>query len=881
MIIDRQQIYHLIFSFETDMREMCRKYIVSYQPISEVLNPEEIANATERLARDKGNSGVDLLDYLDLRPTYDLLNRHRGDLPESLAKEIRELTSSLEIIVPVRQRIMHARPLGPGDGEKIWTAFNGFTQRQWERLHESLRQVRDPNWLAQAAVVPVVPDEILHNLPMPDYDETGLFGREGDVDNVVKLITSRTASVVTITGEGGIGKTALALEVANRLLDLPEPQLDAILWVSLKKERLTGVGVKQIRNAVLTIQGAAESLGAELVSDFTGGVQELGEILEDLNVLICFDNLETISGEEFVYLYENLPPSIKYLVTSRNGVGQIERRYQLSPLSEQAALSLLNYLIKVREVNSLRGVSYAARKEIVKELRYSPLAVKWFVLAADAGRPALETIKNQDELLVFCVESVYRNLSNTSRTVLIGLDAVGKESSLSEIAIIVGEPVLVVSRSVQELAQGSLVVSRIDPEHDMETYIALTETAQKYLRLVVPVDDPERLRIADNELEYRLDEERRAKDASSRVLNPVIVRGRTPADSPTCQVLRRALLASHNRDQETALNLVDQARAMSPDFWEVDRVEAYIRSYSDSALMVSQIYMRALDRTESEFQRGIVAHFFSGHLAKNEHDVDRSLQMARMAHEAIGTPETLGSLGNALVRSGFFREGIDYLKEAINDSDGKSKLIYTTGLATAYRRWAEHELSEENNVNEAVKRVGQAVNVVLDSHKRGVMDEKLFNVLSQCLSETGRILSKTSRLGLTVNTSDIPWNEMQSLVPHLPRTNDFGYAARSITSLDTSKYPEVAGIQTVIQGTSSESGHETASQSGSIGQILSLHGSFGFVAHPNFPTNVFFPYSSLDDSVNANELQVGDVVQFDVEVADDGRLRASLVKRGD
>ena len=85
----------------------------------------------------------------------------------------------------------------------------------------------------------------------------------------------------------------------------------------------------------------------------------------------------------------------------------------------------------------------------------------------------------------------------------------------------------------------------------------------------------------------------------------------------------------------------------------------------------------------------------------------------------------------------------------------------------------------------------------------------------------------------------------------------------------------------MIQGTPSESGHETPSQSGSIGQILSLHGSFGFVAHPNFPTNVFFPYSSLDDSINASELQVGDVVQFDVEVADDGRLRASLVKRGD
>jgi len=58
----------------------------------------------------------------------------------------------------------------------------------------------------------------LNNLPLPEYDETGLVGRSKEVADVFQLIKRGRESVITITGEGGIGKTALALEVAYNLV---------------------------------------------------------------------------------------------------------------------------------------------------------------------------------------------------------------------------------------------------------------------------------------------------------------------------------------------------------------------------------------------------------------------------------------------------------------------------------------------------------------------------------------------------------------------------------------------------------------------------------------------------------------------------------------
>src|SRR5512133_3516611 len=46
---------------------------------------------------------------------------------------------------------------------------------------------------------------------------TELFGREADLDRLVRLVRERLTRLVTLVGPGGVGKTRLALEAAGRL----------------------------------------------------------------------------------------------------------------------------------------------------------------------------------------------------------------------------------------------------------------------------------------------------------------------------------------------------------------------------------------------------------------------------------------------------------------------------------------------------------------------------------------------------------------------------------------------------------------------------------------------------------------------------------------
>lgn len=860
----RNQMYAAIYAFERDIRSIFSRYIGWNENLQEVFSPDELRMATER-ARDDYEDWGDfddapapkLIEYLDLRPSYDLLNRHLQSLPEPLAKEIRANTARLDTLVPIRKRLMHARPLAPEDQERLISSLVCFSHPQWAETRKALESLKDPNWEPEIAI-PKESEKVLHNLPVADYDETGLIGRNAQVERLVAMLAHGRDSVVTLTGEGGIGKTALALEVAYKLADLPEYPFEAIWWVTLKQERLTGNGVAQIKDAIVSMSAAADHLGKNLDPNFRGSLSDLADLIGNIPTLICIDNIESVGGLEFIELYETLPDSVKYFLTSRRGIGQIERRIPVDPLGESDALQLLSVFSRTRHTPTIQKLSKGAKKQIVEALRYSPLAIRWWVLATAAGRPPADLIHDQSELLTFCLKSVFDSLSPSAARLAIALDVLSGEASLHRLVHITNDTLDEASIAMHELFQSSIVNYSVDYEGDLETYVSLTDTARKYLRMSVPADHEIRIMVRENDVEYREHEEQRERDIHDRLLNPVVVRHRSNRDIPTCHILRRAINVSKKGDVPQALADIERARVMSPDFWEVDRVEAFIRSFVDPAGQVSAIYHTALEKCETPEHKAICSYFFAGHLARNAKDLVQSLRYARVAHETLQVDDTANSLANAQIRMGDFDEGIPLLESVARSSTGRLKMISWTALVGGYSRWAEHADTANHNILDAIRFSKRGIDEGAAALAAGYHDQRLIAATVDSLSLFLGYCNRIGSAGVPEWAAQWPVT-LDDYMVVLRSSDSWKYVERKISLGGRALLESVCLPVGLMAG--AEEGGEAANGEKYSGTIFSVNGTFGFISHPKFPRNVFFPGSALV-GFSMSDIDEGSSVEF-------------------
>ncbi len=141
------------------------------------------------------------------------------------------------------------------------------------------------------------------NLPM---QLTPAIGREGNIAKVADLMQS--SRLVTLTGAGGIGKTRLALEVANRLLD----HFSAGVWLVELAPATDGSLVPRIAAAVFGVQ---EHFGESAIQALTG-------YLAGKAVLIVLDNCEHMitACAGFAELLLRACPHLRILATSREAL---------------------------------------------------------------------------------------------------------------------------------------------------------------------------------------------------------------------------------------------------------------------------------------------------------------------------------------------------------------------------------------------------------------------------------------------------------------------------------------------------------------------------------------------------------------------------------
>ena len=399
--------------------------------------------------QDVGN--VDLLRYLDLGDLLGLLNRHKSTVRNAKPADI-EIASKIiqdSDTYAIRKRVMHpVRPLETGDYNSLSTIAQRLPHESpsliWEPLIENVSLIEDPRNIADAALPRFWMDEsrTVNNLPVPEFEDTGFIGR-GDERRRLKTLLLSDHKVITVVGAGGIGKTALAMRVCHDLLDDSQPRFDNVIWVSLKTQFLTADGVRNIREAVDTqsklldhiASSASIPANPRAVIDWAPVVEHMSRY----NTLLVVDNLETL-GSELKELAFDIPQGSKLLMTSRVGLGEIERRFDIPVFSARDSEILMRVLGTAYGYSEIKQLNGRDLNRYCNRLHHNPLLIKWFVQAVGKGASARDIFAHQDfnAALSFCFANVYNSLSPTAINIVNTLLAGRRAFSEAQVRALIG-----------------------------------------------------------------------------------------------------------------------------------------------------------------------------------------------------------------------------------------------------------------------------------------------------------------------------------------------------------------------------------------------------------------------------------------------------------
>jgi len=226
----------------------------------------------------------------------------------------------------------------------------------------------------QLTAAPVTGAAVLAAAPttsMPGYG-TSFVGRDDEVTEVAGRV--RSERVVTIVGEAGVGKTRLAVHVANALDgELPT------WWVDLAT----------VSTATSVVDAIAIAIGSPSAQDVDAVCAAIG----DRRALLLVDNCEHVretAGQLIAEITANCP-SVAVLATSRVALGiDGEHVVRLHPLDPAGAAHVLFSRRAIDAGASIDDADSALVELICRRLDGNPLAIE--LAAGRVGRLGLAMV---------------------------------------------------------------------------------------------------------------------------------------------------------------------------------------------------------------------------------------------------------------------------------------------------------------------------------------------------------------------------------------------------------------------------------------------------------------------------------------------------------
>jgi LuxR family glucitol operon transcriptional activator len=623
----RLTLYAVISSIEDDLRRALLFHLGAEGNAKSILGDSLHARSVERYLKEhEGGSDAtieEVLPYIDFADAYQTLNAHASKLPKPVAQFLSRTVSRFERIAAVRNRVAHGRPLLFDDFARTLDSaeeFLGNGALPWSDLRTTLARLKSEPSFVLSLSIPEYRGNSKHNLPVPDFDETGFIGRREEIEDVKKLCLG-PYPVVTIVGEGGLGKTALALKVAYDLLDSPACPFESVVWSSSKTNQLTGPEITKIQNAISDSLGLLTNVADRLAGSTAGEpIEEVLEYLKQFRILLVLDNLETVIDARIRGFLQRLPTGSKILITSRIGLGAFEVPFKLNPLARTEAVQLLRALAKTRGITYLEKLSSARLTTYCDKMHLSPGFIRWFVSAVQAGRRPEEVLARPDIFLDFCLSNVYKYLSDLSKKVLRCMLCVPTPSSHAELSFLTELDFLDLQTAIQQLLTTNMIVmSSLPTGSSFESRYALSDLPREYLLKHHPVDKDEYAVFSKRKQQMISQGEKILAEVRTNPFGTSTIDIRSRSDLIVARYLIDAIAETDRGNFVRASTAVGKARELAPEYFEVWRVEAILHEGEQNFPAALQSYQAAVELEPSSIKvRHALGRFFL--LTLGDHD---------------------------------------------------------------------------------------------------------------------------------------------------------------------------------------------------------------------------------------------------------------------
>lgn len=629
--VKRNMLFEFISSIELDMREFVSSNHLSLLDLLEKTEKrvfDHFGKTDENLFEREKYNFLDFCDYTHLINIY----FKKNDLSDSHYKE---LVKNLEVLAPIRNRVMHSRPLLADDDIKVLDFVKNYKNFNsiicFDNLLNSEKLIDEkPNLFFDKTPTfntLYIHQPIEHNLPMVDYDDTGFVGREEAKKQLIKKLYS-AHSIISVVGDGGIGKTSTVLSCIYDIMDENNFQFEKVIWISLKTKALLDGEFKELKNSFSSFNACIEQNDI-LKREGTTTIESLLFYMTAYKTLLILDNLETINSEDIKNLFEDLPHGSKIIITSRIGIREYESRLVLTHFNVNEAAFYFRKLVKVYGVKVLEGINDEEVNKYIARLYFSPLCIKWFVINVGKGHNPDIIVNTQDELIEFCLSNVYDKLSESAKHIIQILLVKQLPCSIAEIVFLNKSNYSNSVESINELCACNFL-----EQVGYGIYI-VPEFAKKYLNTkIVNNEQLKDIRQTNNKLVgmiENLQADIHLKDKN----HPLSFFPKNNSEKIATIYMLKFIEASKQNNFDNMEQFYDAATKASPKFPDIYKVAAYLYGKINQSSKAVENYLLAIECSENQDDKAYIKSLYASYLINMQINFDEARQLILEAIQQI------------------------------------------------------------------------------------------------------------------------------------------------------------------------------------------------------------------------------------------------------